>query len=286
MDLQVDNISEVKWDKRSFDNLAIAEENKKIIKALVLNKIERDKATDVVPGKGNGLVILLHGGPGTGKTLTAESVADLAEKPLYRVTCGDIGTEPRKVEEHLENVFFLGKIWDCVVLLDEADVFLEQRSLSDLARNALVSVFLRTLEYYDGILILTSNRVGTFDEAFKSRIQLALHYDSLSEEQRRHIWYTFIKRLEELKEPIEAKEMYTNIETLSKEQLNGRQIRNAITTARQLALFEGVNLNFRHLQESIKVSGQFDEYLQELHGPDDKRMQNEGIRLAPKSDLK
>lgn len=116
VDLQVDNISEVKWDKRSFDNLAIAEEN----------KIERDKATDVVPGKGNGLVILLHGGPGTGKTLTAESVADLAEKPLYRVTCGDIGTEPRKVEEYLENVFFLGKIWDCVVLLDEADVFLEQ----------------------------------------------------------------------------------------------------------------------------------------------------------------
>ncbi|KAK0609206.1 ATP-dependent zinc metalloprotease FtsH [Lasiodiplodia hormozganensis] len=286
VDLQVDNISEVKWDKRSFDNLAIAEENKKIIKALVLNKIERDKATDVVPGKGNGLVILLHGGPGTGKTLTAESVADLAEKPLYRVTCGDIGTEPRKVEEYLENVFFLGKIWDCVVLLDEADVFLEQRSLSDLARNALVSVFLRTLEYYDGILILTSNRVGTFDEAFKSRIQLALHYDSLNREQRDRIWNTFIKRLEELNEPIETMNIYANIEKLSEKPLNGRQIRNAITTARQLALFEKSKLNFSHLQESIRVSGQFDEYLHELHGPDDRRMQDEGIRLAPKIDRK
>ncbi|KAF9639188.1 hypothetical protein BFW01_g10085 [Lasiodiplodia theobromae] len=286
VDLQVDNIFEVEWDKRSFDNLAIAEENKKIVKALVLNKIERDKATDIVPGKGNGLVILLHGGPGTGKTLTAESVADLAEKPLYRVTCGDIGTEPRKVEEYLENVFFLGKLWDCVVLLDEADVFLEQRSLSDLPRNALVSVFLRTLEYYDGILILTSNRVGTFDEAFKSRIQLALHYDSLNGEQRKHIWYTFIKRLEELDEPIEAMDIYKNMETLAAKHMNGRQIRNAITTARQLALFEGNKLNFRHLQESIKVSGQFDEYLHELHGPDDRRMQDEGIRLAPKSDPK
>lgn len=182
MDLQVDNISKVKWDKKSFDHLAIAEEKKKMIKALVLNKIARDKTTDVVPGKGNGLVVLLHGGPGTSKTLPAESVADLVEKPLYRVTCGDIGTDPRKVEEYLENVFFLGKTWDCVVLLDEADVFLEQRSLSDLAGNAVVSVFLRMLEYYDEILILTSNRVGTFDEAVKSRIQLALHYDSLNRE--------------------------------------------------------------------------------------------------------
>lgn len=69
-----------------------------------------------------------------------------AEKPLYPVTCGDIGTNPKEVEEYLESVLNLGKIWGCVVLLDEADVFLEQRSLADLQRNALVSVFLRQLE--------------------------------------------------------------------------------------------------------------------------------------------
>jgi hypothetical protein len=57
------------------------------------------------------------------------------------------------------------------VLLDEANVFMEQRSLDDLQRNVLISVFLRLLEYYDGILILTSNRVGTLDETFMSRIQ-------------------------------------------------------------------------------------------------------------------
>ena len=119
--------------------------------------------------------------------MTAESVAEIAEKPLYRVTCGDIGTDPDSVEKYLSTVLLLGKTWDCVVLLDEADVFLEQRTLTDLQRNALVSVFLRVLEYYSGILILTSNRVGTFDEAFKSRIQLALHYDGLNEEQRQKI---------------------------------------------------------------------------------------------------
>jgi hypothetical protein len=41
------------------------------------------------------------------------SVAELAEKPLYRVTCGDIGTEPDAVEKYLRTVLYLGKIWDC-----------------------------------------------------------------------------------------------------------------------------------------------------------------------------
>ena len=130
-------------------------------------------------GKGEGLIILLHGGPGTGKTLTAESVAEFAKRPLYRVTCGDIGTDPQGVEEYLKSVLYIGSTWGCVVLLDEADVFLEERTKMDMQRNALVSVFLRVLEYYDGILILTTNRIGTFDEAFKSRIQLALHYPPL-----------------------------------------------------------------------------------------------------------
>jgi hypothetical protein len=83
------------------------------------------------------------------------SVAELAEKPLYRVTCGDIGTNPQEVEEYLKTILLLGKTWECgihsplsgicwtltikVVLLDEADVFLEQRGLRDLQRNALVS---------------------------------------------------------------------------------------------------------------------------------------------------
>nr|GFD59301.1 hypothetical protein [Tanacetum cinerariifolium] len=82
----------------------------------------------------------------TGKTLTAESVAELAERPLYRVTCGDVGTNPETVEKYLNSVMFIGDTWNCVVLLDEADVFMEERTKLDLERNALVSVFLRVLE--------------------------------------------------------------------------------------------------------------------------------------------
>jgi hypothetical protein len=44
------------------------------------------------------------------------SVAEIAEKPLYRVTCGDMGTEARDVERYLQTVMYLGKIWDCGML--------------------------------------------------------------------------------------------------------------------------------------------------------------------------
>ncbi|KUI72973.1 ATPase family AAA domain-containing protein 3B [Cytospora mali] len=200
LDLRVDLMDDVVWNKEAFESLVLPRETKSLIRALISNQLEAEKATDLLSGKGNGLILLLHGGPATGKTLTAESVAEISEKPLYPVTCGDIGTEPEAVERYLESVLTIGKTWGCVVLLDEADVFLVQRSLEDLRRNALVSVFLRVLEYYDGILILTSNRLGTFDEAFKSRIQLALHYESLSHYQRTEIWGNFFRRLERLEE--------------------------------------------------------------------------------------
>lgn len=66
-------------------------------------------------------------------------MAEIAEKPLYRVTCGDIGTQADAVEKYLQTIMYLGKTWDCVLLLDEADVFLEERTMADLQRNSLVS---------------------------------------------------------------------------------------------------------------------------------------------------
>ena len=280
-ELDVDRICDVCWNTKAFDNLVIDKTTKKLIQALVMRQLEADKGTDLIAGKGQGLIILLHGGPGTGKTFTAESVAEIAKKPLYRVSCGDLGTDPTKVEDYLESVLYLGKIWDCVVLLDEADVYLEQRSMESLARNALVSVFLRVIEYYEGILILTSNRVGTFDEAFKSRLQLALHYEKLKLIDRRKIWENFIKRLETLEETgVDFDGLYKHVNDLAKHELNGRQIRNAITTARQLALYEKKDLDFNDLQQVIKIALKFDKYTTDMQEgrTDDEVMRSEGVR--------
>ncbi|KAK1658314.1 hypothetical protein BDP55DRAFT_683006 [Colletotrichum godetiae] len=270
--LYVKNIHEVDWNFKAFDRLVLDAKTKEMIRALVDVQTSAKKMDDIITGKGNGLIILLHGSPGTGKTLTAESVAEIAEKPLYRVTCGDIGTDARDVEKYLETVMYLGKTWDCVLLLDEADVFLEERTMADLQRNSLVSVFLRLLEYYEGILILTSNRVGTFDEAFKSRIQVAIHYDNLTKMSRKAIWQNFFDMIEEsTEEDANMPELERRLDQLASEEMNGRQIRNALLTARQLAKHRKERLDWEHLSQVIKTSAAFNKYLKAVRGHTDEQ---------------
>lgn len=277
------------WNKSAYDRLVLPHHSKDLIRALVTVRSSQrgirqglgvaGKRIDIISGKGNGLIMLLHGGPGTGKTITAESVAEIAEMPLYRVTCGDIGTSVEAVEKYLNAVLFLGTTWNCVLLLDEADVFLEERSMSDLQRNSLVSVFLRILEYYDGILILTSNRVGTFDEAFKSRIQIALHYENLNRAARKKVWQNFLDMLEEDEEDVNFDEIKLHLDELAGNVLNGRQIRNVLTTARQWAIHLSERLDWKHLERALAVSSDFNEYISRMQGhTDDERARDIGLR--------
>lgn len=153
----------IRREQGVFESLKILKDYKDIVRGLVVSHFQKkalerryaDVPTegpgqDLIQGKGRGLVVLLHGVPGVGKTATAEAVAIENRKPLFVITCGDLGLTPSEVEESLTNVFRLAHLWDCVLLLDEADVFLSQRSKQDMKRNALVSVFLRVLEYYNG----------------------------------------------------------------------------------------------------------------------------------------
>jgi len=120
---------------------------------------------------------------------------------------------------------------------DEADVFLESRGRglgSSTERNALVSVFLRVLEYYQGILILTTNQIAHFDVAIRSRIHIAIKYDALDHDQTMAIFTQFLKQLEE-KDLV--KNMNSILEWLEddikpwKIGFDGRQIRNIMSCA-------------------------------------------------------
>ncbi|KAH7011098.1 hypothetical protein EDB80DRAFT_711244 [Ilyonectria destructans] len=285
--LLVDNIDTVTWNKSAFDQLVLRPTIKEMIKALIMVRVQTRsgqqnftwKRDDLIAGKGNGLIMLLHGGPGTGKTLTAGNVAEIAEMPLYRVTCGEIGTTAEAVEKYLETILHLGKTWNCVLLLDEADVFLEERTMSDLDRNSLVSVFLRILEYYEGILILTTNRVGTFDEAFQSRIQIAIHYPTLDRPSRKRIWENFFCMLRSDGDDANVDELTDHIDELADPPMNGRQIRNILTTARQLAVYRRQTLSWSHVDQAMTTAKEFNRYLQNVHGHnDDQWARDEKIR--------
>ncbi|OQV08643.1 hypothetical protein CLAIMM_12881 isoform 3 [Cladophialophora immunda] len=152
-------------DKTAFGRLVLPPGHKKMVLSLIAQHFrnkelqqDKDEQADIVRGKGKGLIILLHGAPGVGKTTTAEGVAERFKKPLFQITCGDLGSDAKQVETALQTNFALANRWGCILLLDEADVFLAERRHQDFTRNGLVAVFLRVLEYYAGILFLTTNR--------------------------------------------------------------------------------------------------------------------------------
>ena len=148
---------------------------------------------DTIHDKGEGQVILLHGPPGVGKTFTVECIATTTGRPLIALTLGDLLAEASKVEETLLNWFTLAERWKAILLLDEADIFLERRASKDIQRNGIVSMFLRRMEYFRGTLFLTTNRVGQIDDAFLSRVSVVLQYDRLSDDTRKRIWQGFLR---------------------------------------------------------------------------------------------
>ncbi|KAJ5665884.1 uncharacterized protein N7477_008332 [Penicillium maclennaniae] len=184
------------WLEFFFD-LHIRDRKQENLKDLFLAfaKAQSKKLDDfdvVVQGKGRGIIMQLSGPPGVGKTLTAESVAEVMKVPLYVMSSGDLGSTASSVEASLKDIPRMIPKWGAVHLLDEADVFMEARSATDLARNELVSIFLRMLEYYEGMLFHTTNRAENIDPAFDSRIHVSLASQNLDEASRRHVWTQFL----------------------------------------------------------------------------------------------
>ncbi|KAJ4388571.1 hypothetical protein N0V93_006029 [Gnomoniopsis smithogilvyi] len=301
-DSTVDDDDSDDEDKSAFGQLVLPPGHKSMVLSLISQHF-RNKSTqkygeeqvDIVRGKGKGLIILLHGAPGVGKTTTAEGVAERFKKPLFQITCGDLGSDARQVESALQTNFSLANRWGCILLLDEADVFLAERRREDFTRNGLVAVFLRTLEYYAGILFLTTNRIGDFDEAFASRIHMSLYYPALSDAST---FKVFKLNLELIKTRYKNKGRKLKIDEAEilhavgeyyrehqKARWNGRQIRNACQTALALAEFDAqpkgqkynltpvtsdtkVHLTVDHLKTVTEAYLGFIEYLKDVHGTD------------------
>lgn len=186
------------------------------------------------------------------------------------------------------------------MLIDEADIYMEERQVQDIERNHLVAGFLRALEYYKGILFLTTNRVGTFDEAFMSRIHVQIHYPNFEDEERDTLWHTFFDKLEEDREATmritQSAKDYVQSQEMRALEWNGREIRNCksthahhdppdavLTEIRTLAFQVAVALaeaqgqkdkegrvliRSEHIKATVQMSREFRNYLVKLHKGD------------------
>jgi SpoVK/Ycf46/Vps4 family AAA+-type ATPase len=140
-EIALENVSDIVFDDNTFSRLVLNPEKKELIRALVVHT--ENAFADIISGKGAGCIFLLHGKPGCGKTLTAEAIAEMLHRPLYSVSVGELGTKTETLETKLRDILEVASVWNAVILIDEADIFLEKRADSDIERNAMVGIFLR-----------------------------------------------------------------------------------------------------------------------------------------------
>ena len=202
------------------DSLIIPKENKQLIKNLLNSNNEQFH--DIIRDKSGGLLVMLTGLPGVGKTLTAEVFAEIQKKPLYAVQSSQLGVEPVEIEKQLNLCFERSNRWNAVLLIDEADVYVHKRT-TDLKQNSVVGTFLRVLEYYPNILFMTSNRADIIDDAIISRCIIVMEYPQPSSDEQKQIWNVLSKSL---KCNI-TDDVITDIAT-KHDKLSGRDIKNIL----------------------------------------------------------
>lgn len=221
----LDGMEEVKFRENPFERLVMNEKVKQDIFKVATN-FNRTQGVDFVDGKAGGAIFLLKGEPGVGKTLTAEVVSEQKRLPLLRVNVGRLGTEPSEVESNLKVYLELAERWGAILLLDEADIFLEARDSENVVRNAIVCIFLTLLEYYSGILFLTTNRGANLDKAVISRVLYNISVPNLTPASRSAV-------LCGLQDEYAGRFQFTEsaLAELSSLNLNGRELKNFMRVA-------------------------------------------------------
>ncbi|KAI3533945.1 hypothetical protein CSPX01_12426 [Colletotrichum filicis] len=256
----------------------VSSEKLKIIKALAERQMSpKPWSADYIKNKGEGVVILLH-----------ESIAMRKRQPLISLSTSDLRNRTTTLEEELTRWFKMADKWRAILLIDECDLFLERREKKDFARNAIVSAFLGKIEYFGGLLFLTTNRVGHIDDAFMSRVHAVIGFDPLDGTRREKIWDSLLTKLNRERKGVirisnGAKKFLKTPEVLEYTDWNGREIRNAFQTAIALAEYEAKNasdydqtqeiiVEAEHFKDVMEMNKSFRSYLDSI------KDRNEGER--------
>jgi hypothetical protein len=142
--LEPEKVQPITWNDSVFRDVMLPPGHKELIVSFVEGHLSKNvEFDDIISGKGLGLLMLLVGPPGLGKTLTAEAVAEKLHRPLYVLSAAELGQTAESVNTALQRALRLAARWDAVLLLDECDAFLEERTSAKLGHNAIVAVFLR-----------------------------------------------------------------------------------------------------------------------------------------------
>jgi AAA+ superfamily predicted ATPase len=218
------------------EDLALSEEALRKIRLIVVRvKFARVMMEEWGLGKalsyGRGLTVLFAGGPGLGKTASAEALAHELGKPLLTVNYAEVqNCYVGETEKNICRIFKEAAEADAVLFWDEADAMLYRRDLSNRSwENREVNVLLQELERFEGVCIMASNRKMAFDEALERRIMVKVEFERPSAELRRQIWRKRLPSRMLLSPDV-------NIDQLAEADLTGGEIKNAAINGALFAL--------------------------------------------------
>lgn len=224
--IHVNNLSEYEW-KMVDDKLILPNNHKSLINTLMVSAGELME--DIVTGKTGGIIILATGAPGLGKTLSAEVYSELIKRPLYSIQCTQLGINIDDIEKNLQEVLDRAQRWQAILLIDEADVYIRKRG-SDITQNAIVGVFLRLLEYYRGVLFMTSNMETVIDDAILSRSTAHLRYQLPGAQFLPQIWRVLSNQFSVKMSDALIDELVTTYPNLT-----GRDVKNVLKLTKIMA---------------------------------------------------
>lgn len=228
--IHVGNLKEYAYDATVIDKLVLPPERKDLVEMLVTGADQ--VMDDIIKGKTGGIIVISTGPAGTGKTLTAEAFSEQVKRPLYGVQCSQLGTDEVALEKQLKIVLSRAQRWKAILLIDEADVYIHERG-TDLQQNAIVGVFLRVLEYYAGVMFMTSNRGTVIDDAILSRATAWIRYDLPDREKAGKIWRVLATQFS-IK--LDDKSIEVLLDAPEFKNVSGRSIKNLLKLARLLSL--------------------------------------------------
>jgi SpoVK/Ycf46/Vps4 family AAA+-type ATPase len=182
--IHVNNLEEYKYDASLRQKLILPDDDSELLDLLCSST--QDLSEDIISGKSGGIMVLGTGIAGSGKTLTAEVFSEFMARPLYKIQSSQLGIDVKELDKRLRKILQRAIRWNAILLVDEADVYIRSRG-TDIEQNAVVGVFLRLLEYFSGIIFLTSNLTDT-DDAIMSRATAHIKYTYPTSDNLRKIW--------------------------------------------------------------------------------------------------
>lgn len=249
--VHVDNLIKYEFNKKLSNKLIIDQNNKELIELLIND--DETLNEDIIQGKSGGITILCYGKPGLGKTLTSEIFSESLEKPLYKIQASQLGIKIEDIEKRLQRILKRSERIGAILLIDECDTYLRKRG-DDIVQNCVVGIFLKLMEYYNGILFLTTNLYDDIDDAILSRVTAKFRYEYPNKDQAYKIWLILCEQFELSVDVNEIRDIVDYSYKEDGNQLSGRSIKNIVKLGKKYCNKKNVSFSleiFKIVQKYI-----------------------------------